>query len=97
MANTLVQFRMEETARIKAAGICERLGIDVPTYLRICMARLIEENGVPFSMTLENKTESRGLRAMKEASRIAETHGNAEMTLEEINAEINAAREEGSR
>ncbi len=97
MANTLVQFRMEETARIKAAGICERLGIDVPTYLRICMARLIEENGVPFSMTLENKAESRGLRAMKEASRIAEAHGNAEMTLEEINAEINAAREEGSR
>ena len=97
MANTLVQFRMEETARIKAAGICERLGLDVPTYLRICMARLIEENGVPFSMTLEDKTERRGLWAMKEASRIAERYGNAEMTLDEINAEIDAARKEDVR
>ncbi len=97
MANTLVQFRMEETARIKAADICERLGIDVPTYLRICMARLIEENGIPFSMVLEDKRENRGLRAMREAGRIAEACGSAEMTLNEINAEIDAARTEGTR
>lgn len=94
MANTLVQFRMEEMARIKAAGICERLGIDVPTYLRICMAKLIEENGIPFSMTLESRTESRGIRAMREAGKIAERYGNDSMTLEEINAEIDAVRRE---
>ena len=31
----LVQFRAEETARLKAVNICEKLGIDLPTYLRI--------------------------------------------------------------
>ncbi len=66
MASSLVQFRTEDTSRIKAASICEQLGIDLPTYLRACIARLIQENGIPFSMKLEPKPESRGLQAMKE-------------------------------
>lgn len=93
MANTLVQFRAEESARIKAVNICERLGIDLPTYLRMCMSRLIQENGIPFSMQLNNEQESCGLSAMKAASRIALENGISEMSLDEINAEISAVRE----
>ena len=93
MANTLVQFRAEETARVQAVRICERLGIDLPTYLRMCMSRLVQENGIPFSMKLEDRTENRGIQAMMRASRIAEEQGIADMTLEEINAEIAKARE----
>lgn len=92
MANSLVQFRTDENTRIKAAGICEKLGIDLQTYLRICMSRLIQENGIPFSMKLTDNTEPRGLTAMKEASRIAEQNGISDMTLDEINTEIRAAR-----
>ena len=92
MANTLIQFRTEETSRIKASSICERLGIDLPTYLRMCMARLVQENGIPFSMKLDDISANRGINAMKEASNIAAQHGIADMTLEEINAEISAAR-----
>ena len=92
MANSLVQFRTDENARIKAAGICEKLGIDLQTYLRICMSRLIQENGIPFSMKLTDNTEPRGLAAMKAASRIAEQNGISDITLDEINAEIRAAR-----
>jgi hypothetical protein len=36
--------------------------------------------------------EDRGIKAMKEASRIAEERGISNMSLEEINAEINAVR-----
>lgn len=93
MANTsFVQFRAEESMRIKAANICARLGIDLQTYLRMCMSRLVQEGGIPFSMKLGQAQESRGLEAMKAASRIAAEHGVSEMTLEEINAEISAAR-----
>ena len=88
MASSLVQFRTEDTSRIKAASICEQLGIDLPTYLRACIARLIQENG----MKLEPKPESKGLQAMKEASRIAAENGIADLSLDEINAEIAAAR-----
>lgn len=92
MANSLVQFRTDENTRIKAAGICEKLEIDLQTYLRICMSRLIQENGIPFSMKLTDNTEPRGLTAMKAASKIAEQNGISDMTLDEINAEIRAAR-----
>ena len=92
MANTVVQFRADETLQIRAVGICERLGIDLQTYLRMCLSRLIQENGIPFSMKLDT-SENRGLEAMKAASRIAAANGLTDMTLDEINAEIAAARE----
>lgn len=95
MANTLIQFRAEETVRIKAIDICEKLGFDLQTYLRMCMSRLVQENGVPFSMKLTDLQMNRGLNAMRAASRIAEEEGIADMSLEEINAEIAAARGQG--
>lgn len=95
MASSLVQFRYEESSRIKAVDICERLGIDLSTYMRMSLNRLIQENGIPFSMTLGEKKDNAGnraLAAMKKASRIAEENGVAGMTLDEINAEIAEAR-----
>ncbi len=95
MASSLVQFRCEESSRIKATNICEKLGIDLPTYMRMALNRLIQENGFPFSMTLNeqtSETENRALTAMKKASRIAEENGIADMSLSEINAEIAEAR-----
>lgn len=94
MANTLVQFRTEETARIKAVNICEKLGIDLPTYLRMCMSRLIQENGVPFSMKVGDISENKGVKAMKAASNIAAKNGINDMTLDDINAEISEARKQ---
>lgn len=92
MANSLIQFRTEESLRVKAINICEKLGIDLPTYMRMCISRLIQENGIPFSMNLHDISENKAIRAMKAASRIAEENGIADMTLDEINAEIAEAR-----
>ncbi len=92
MANSLIQFRAEETTRIKAVDICERLGIDLPTYMRMCLSRLVQENGIPFSMKLEDGRESDAMKAMKAASRIAEENGISDMSLVEINSEIAEAR-----
>lgn len=93
MASSLVQCRIDETAKIKAADICEKLEIDLPTAMRMFISRLIQENGIPFSMKLEDNTKGQNaIMAMKAASRIAEENGIADMTLEEINAEIAEAR-----
>ena len=91
MANSLVQFRTDDTSKIKAVNICEQLGIDLPTYLRMCIAKLVQENGIPFSMKV-NDSQNRALNAMRAASRIAVESGISEMTLDEINAEISEAR-----
>lgn len=86
MANTLVQFRSDEAIRIKASDICKKLGIDLQTYLRMCLAKLVQENGIPFSLKLDGEPENKGLAAMKEASKIAHDHEISEVTLDEINA-----------
>ncbi len=92
MANSLVQFRIDESSRIKASDICEKLGIDLPTYMRMCISRLIQENGIPFSMNLNDLSENKAIKAMKSASRIAAENDISDMTLDEINAEIAEAR-----
>lgn len=92
MASALVQFRTDTASREKAAQICEKLGIDLQTYMRMCISRLIQENGIPFSMKVQEPPAGRGLQAMREASRIAAEYGISDMTLDEINAEIADAR-----
>ena len=92
MANALVQFREDDITRIKAIQICEQLGMDLPTHLRICIARLVQENGIPFTMKINNSSDNQAIQAMKAASRIAEENGISDMSLDEINAEITSAR-----
>ena len=92
MTSTLVQFRADEAEKIEAVQICEKLGINLPSYLRMCMSRLIQEQGVPFSMKLGAVEENLGIAAMRKASEIARERGISEMTLDEINAEIAQAR-----
>ena len=92
MANALVQFRADESEKIEAIQICEKLGMSLPAYLRICMSRLIMERGIHFSMKLASEEVNPGVAAMKKASKIAAERGIADMTLDEINAEIKEAR-----
>ena len=94
MANALVQFRADESEKNEAIQICEKLGMNLPAYLRMCMSRLIQERGIPFSMKLESEEINPGIAAMKKASMIAAERGIADMTLDEINAEITEARKE---
>ncbi len=91
MASTLVQFRTDDTEKIKAVQILDRLGLSLPSYLRMCVSRLNQENGIPFSMKIETE-DNPGINALKRASRIAEEYGIADMSLDEINAEIAEAR-----
>lgn len=92
MASALVQFRADEAEKVEAIQICEKLGMNLPSYLRMCMSRLVQEQGVPFSMKLMPEIENPGIAAMKRASRIAAERGISDMTLDEINAEIAEAR-----
>lgn len=92
MAKTLVQFRTDETERAVAEQILVQPGLDMPSYLRMCVSRLVRAKGIPFSMKVEETPENKGISAMKRASRIAEENGISDMTLDEIYAEIADAR-----
>ena len=91
MASSLVQFRADDGEKMESIQICKKLGLTLPAYLRMCISRLIQEQGIPFSMTLR-EIENRGIRALSKSSQIAKEQGISEMTLDEINAEIAEAR-----
>ena len=94
MATSVMQVRVDDELKAKAAAVYEELGIDLPTAIRMFLKRSVVVNGVPFSMTLpksEYRAE-RAVRAIQSLSDTARKNGTAEMTLDEINAEIAAAR-----
>ena len=96
MAASLLQVRVEESLKDDAARVFEELGIDTSTAVRMFLKRSVMENGIPFRMTLpkEPYRADRGFRAMQEISEAAEKNGTADMTLDDINAEIDASRAE---
>ena len=96
MATSLLQVRVEDSLKDEAAQVFERLGIDTSTAVRMFLKRSIMENGIPFRMTLPKEPYSadRGYRAMVEIGEASEKNGISEMTLDEINAEIEASRRE---
>ena len=96
MATSVVQFRVDDELKEQATAVCENLGIDLPTALRMFMKRTVLANGIPFNMTLPNEDyrSNRAVRAMFAQGEDAKKNGTADMTLEEINAEIAASRTE---
>lgn len=90
MVNNLVQFRVDEQTRLQATAICSQLGIDLQSCLRMCMTRLVDEKCILFSMRIADC--NKGIAAMRCAQQISAERGTSEMTLEQINAEIEASR-----
>lgn len=98
MSTTLLQVRVEDSLKNDAARVFENLGIDTSIAVRMFLKRAVMENGIPFRMTLPKAPyiAERGYRAMLEIGEEAEMNGTADMSLGEINAEIEASRAERS-
>ena len=96
MSTSLLQVRVEDSLKDEAARVFESLGIDTSTAVRMFLKRAVMDNGIPFRMTLpkEPYRADRGVRAMQEISESATKKGVADMSLDEINAEIEAFRAE---
>ena len=96
MATSLLQVRVEDSLKDEAAQVFEKLGIDTSTAVRMFLKRAIMENGIPFRMTLPKTpyNADRGHRAMVEISDASERNGVSDMSLDEINAEIESSRKE---
>ena len=94
MASSVMQVRIDDDLKAKAAAVYDDLGLDLPTAIRMFLKRSVVVNGVPFSMTLprQDYRAERAVRAMQSLSEEAQRNGTADMTLDEINAEIAAAR-----
>lgn len=94
MSTTLVQVRIDEELKNQAAAVYDALGIDLSTAVRMFLKRSVLVKGIPFDMTLPESMikNVKAEKALQDLSRAAEENGTADMTLDEINAEISAVR-----
>lgn len=93
MATSIVQFRIDDDLKFEATAICDKLGIDLSTAMRMFLKRTVMENGIPFPMTLDKTyNPAYALQAVKEMNAQAAQAGVSDLSLEEINAEISAFR-----
>lgn len=87
----LIQFRADKNLKQEVSEIYESLGMDLPTAFRMFMSMSKMVKGIPFSVTIPEGAVTRA-EALSAFERMREN--TDEMTLDEINAEIKAARSE---
>ena len=94
MAISTLYVPVEDSLIAESARVFEGLGIDTSIAVRMFLKRVVLENGIPFRMTLpkESYQAERGYRAMLEMGEEAAKRGISELSLDEINAEIDASR-----
>ena len=94
MGKGLLQLRIDDTLRKEASDVYSRLGLDLPTAIRMFLTRSVQVRGIPFDVVLpeEDYKAAAAVAAMRRMSNDAEKAGIADMTLEEINAEISNVR-----
>ena len=93
----LNQFRSDKALREDCIAIYEAMGMDLNTAFRMFMERTRMVRGLPFPATLPETRMTREEARQAIDDLRAEAAGLPEMTLDEINAEIAAARAERKR
>ena len=97
MATSLIQVRIDNDLKTKANQIFSDLGLDISSAIRMFLKRSVLENGIPFSMVLpldQNILNSKSLRALADINDTTKKVGVSDLSLDDINAEINLARKE---
>lgn len=94
MATTVLQIRMDEDLKNEAADLFDKMGMDLPTAIRVFLKRAVAEKAIPFEVREPRAAYStnRGIAALRALQAQAEANGVAGMSEEEIEAEITASR-----
>ena len=93
----LNQFRSDKALREDCVAIYEAMGMDLNTAFRMFMERTRMVRGLPFPATLPDTRMTRAEARQIIADMREDGAKVPEMTLDEINAEIAAARAERRR
>ncbi|MBD5351719.1 MAG: type II toxin-antitoxin system RelB/DinJ family antitoxin [Bacteroides sp.] len=100
MNQATISIRVEPVLKQKFDMLCETFGLTTTAAFNIFMKAVVRERRIPFEIRAD-KPEPTGAKALAALYSIqqqsAATDGTSEMTLEEINAEIKAVRDERKR
>ena len=94
MAQTNMTVRTEASIKAEFTDLCEKFGMSANTAMNIFMRAVLETKSIPFRIGISPKDTSkeRLLQLLEENRKVRENE--PELTLEEINEEINRYRKE---
>ena len=95
MAQTAMTIRLDSVQKAKFDQLCEQFGMSANTAINVFVRAVIRNRSIPFTIAVDNDEiiREKAIKAFRDIRREAMSRPGPEMTLEEINAEINAVRE----
>ena len=93
----VLQVRVDDELKNEAQSVLLKVGLDLPTAIRMFLTRCVYANGVPFPMVLERPTDEETKKVIELMHKVREEskrNGLSNITLDEINAIIKEYREE---
>lgn len=96
MQQATISIRVDQTLKKNFDSLCEAFGMSTTAAFSIFMKAVVRERKIPFEIRADNDDAARlraldAFEAMRQAMAASELR---DMTLDEINAEIQAARDE---
>lgn len=95
MSSSLVQIRVDDDLKNETTAILDDIGLDLPTAVRIFFKKVVSVKGIPFEVRKDESPEDSGNRrwaAFEALRQEAQKNNVPEMSLDEINKEIEASR-----
>jgi len=94
MAQSAITVRLDSEMKSQFDELCEQFGMSANTAFNIFVKAVIRSRSIPFAIIGNREEVSTALDLFLQQRRTAESSTEPEMTLDEINAEIRAARAE---
>ena len=94
MAQSAVTVRIDSEMKSQFDKLCEQFGMSANTAFNIFVNAVVRSRSIPFAIKGARLAQPSALDLFMQQRRVAEASKEPEMTLDEINAEIRAARDE---
>lgn len=96
MAQATFSVRMDETLKKQFDGLCQEFGMNATTAINVFARAVVRQRKIPFEIASPetNITREGAMQAFQALRAQARDNGVSDLSLEEINEEINLARKE---
>lgn len=94
MAQTAMTVRLDSQLKAQFDKLCEEFGMSANTAFNIFVKAVIRSKSIPFSIVAKDNSHEKARSAFAALRQQAVENGCDEMTLDEINEEIRASRNE---
>ena len=86
MAQTLVNFRIDETTKKQIEQICNELGIAMSTAFNIFAKKMIREKRIPFEVSIDSFYSESNMKAIDESIKQLKEGKVVRKTMKELEA-----------